>query len=123
MTLQCYTINHFIQTTKEEYLQKLLFILVGPSCQPYLNSHIPFCSEVFTHALDMLVSLLNAMSGELLNTSAAEDVKRSSVVKKLMVSVLASLVFITPPLFPCADCTDKTTGTAENVESVFSLRF
>ena len=41
---------------------------------------------MFTHALDMLVSLLNAMSGELLSTSA-EDVKRLPVVKKLMVSV------------------------------------
>ena len=54
---------------------------------------------MFTHALDMLVSLLNAMSGELLNTSAAEDVKRSSVVKKLMVSVF-SLAYITLSLFP-----------------------
>ena len=45
-----------------------------------------FCSEVFTHALDMLVSLLNAMSGELLNTSAPDDPKRLPTAKKLMVS-------------------------------------
>ena len=53
---------------------------------------LSFFSEVFTHALDMLVSLLNAMSGELLNTSTPEDPKRLTTVKKVMVSLYNSFV-------------------------------
>ena len=48
----------------------------------------------------MLVSLLNAMSGELLNTSPAEDVKRSSLVKKLMVSVFLAVKLMVTGSWP-----------------------